>query len=282
MYVAIRDAIVSWLGYKDLIAGVKDLELKSLELAVGKDLKTPSGFDLSTDRGRQDAIRRLEAEDLQICALLVSQDFAKEDVEPEIKWVVDACKTASSLGVDAVRIDVPGSRSGLAVKQAAELTAKCTRQIIERTKGLGVALGMENHGVIGNTREFIRGVLEAVGSERLGLTLDAGNFYWYGYRLDEVYEIVETFAPYVKHTHFKNLSFSEERRKIRRKPGEDYPKSAAPLHRGDIDVRRVVDMLKKAGYDKDLTIEDESLDNFPREQRLGIVKEEVRYMKSMV
>ncbi len=282
MYVAIRDSMVMWLGYKEVIAGVKDLGLESFELALRRDLKGEAGFDVSTEKGRREVVKRLKSENIRICALLVANDFAKEDADQEIKWVVDACKAASSLGVDAVRIDVPRSKPGFTLDESAKLTAKCIREVIERTKGLDVSLGMENHGAIGNNREFIQMVLSAVRSERMGLTLDTGNFYWYGYPLDEVYEIIESFAPYVKHTHVKNLSFSEERRKIKRKLGEDYPKTAAPLHKGDIDLKRVVSTLKRAGYDKDLTIEDESLGNFPQEQRLDIVKREIEYMKNLI
>ncbi len=116
----------------------------------------------------------------------------------------------------------------------------------------------------------------------MGLTLDTGNFYWYGYPLQEVYKIILDFAPYVKHTHLKNVSYSEERRNVVRKPGEGWPKVAAPLYVGDINLERVVDMLNKAGYDKDLTIEDESLGNFPREQRAEILRKDIEFVKRLI
>jgi len=285
MYVAIRDATVSWLGYKEIVAGVKDLGLQSFELDVGRELKSEPILDISTESGRRTVVKMLEAENLRVCALYVSQDFTKENVEPEVKWVVDACKAASSLGVDAVRIDVPWSpKPGVAVEEYAKMMAKCIREVLGRTKDLDVSLGMENHGMLGNSRGFFQEILNDVKSERLGLTLDTGNLYWYGYPLDEVYEIIESFAPYVKHTHLKSFSFSEERRQTRRKPGEDYPKNGAPLYKGDIDLRRVIKTLKKAGYDKDLTIEDDYryISNLPQEQGLDTVREEVKYMKSLI
>jgi len=281
MYVAIRDSIVSWLGYKKVIECVKDLGLETFELEVKRNLNLGLEFDISTEKKRREIIKRLESENVRICAFLVANDFSREDVEAEIRWIIDACKAASSLNVDVVRIDSIHKKH-VSMKECTRLIAKYIREIIAGIKDLDVSIGIENHGIIGNDKEFLREILDSVKSERVGLTLDTGNFYWYGYPLDEVYEIIELFAPYVKHTHIKNLSFSEKRRNVRREPGEGYPKTASPLYKGDIDLKWVVNTLKKVGYDRDLTIEDESIGNFPLEQRLDIIRKDVEYMKSLI
>lgn len=291
--MSIRDFTVLWLGYQDVITGVKDLNLEGFELYVGRNLKgeiyrdmgqtVSSGFDVSTENKRRELVERLKAEDLKIAAILVENDFGREDTEAEIKWVEDACKIAPSIEVDVVRINsIMRPKPDIPMEDYSKLTVRCIREVLERTKDLNVSLAMENHGFIGNKREFIQNILETVDSERMGLTLDTGNFYWYGYPLDEVYEIIESFATYVKHTHIKNLKFSEERQKVMRKPGEEWPKSAAPIYEGDIDHKHVIDILKKSGYDRDLTIEDESLGKFPLEQRLGIIKRDIEYIKSLI
>ena len=74
---------------------------------------------------------------------------------------------------------------------------------IERTAGLSVAMGIENHGFQGNNLAFQLNVYKTVGSDRLGATMDTGNFYWRGYPLSEVYGILNILAPYAKHTHLK-------------------------------------------------------------------------------
>ncbi len=279
MYVAFRDDHVPLIGYEDLFKCIRDLGLASIEMNIGRDLKGKI-FDLSTGSGRKEAASKLEAEKVSVCALLVANNFAKEDFKSEIKWVVDVCRAAQSIGTNTVRIDVPW-RPASSIAEMAKMNARCIREVIEETRDLDVSLGMENHGRLGNRTEFIREVLDTVRSERLGLTLDTGNFYWYGYPLSEVYEIIETFAAYVKHTHAKNLRFSKERREITREPGEGYPGTAAPLYEGDINLKRVVDMLKKAGYNKDLTVEDESLGNYPQQQRLEITKKNIEHLKSL-
>jgi sugar phosphate isomerase/epimerase len=283
MYVAIRDSQVLAVGYKDVITGIKDLGLESFELNVGRDLNSGLLFDISKEEKVDKIISRLESENVSICALLVANDFVGENVEGEIQWVADVGRAASALDIKTVRINpVMKSDPSVDARGYAKLTAKCIKEILRRTEHIHVSLAMENHGIIGNNREYIQDVISSVKSERLGLTLDTGNLYWYGYPLDKVYEIIESLASYVKHTHVKNLSFSEEKQQSYREPGEGYPRTASPLYAGDIDLRRVLKVLKTAGYNGDLTIEDESLINFPRGQRLQITREDIEYMKSII
>ena len=85
MYMAIRDSQVLAVGYKDVIAGVKDLGLESFELDVRRDLNSGLPFDISRKEKIEEAISRLISENVSICALLVSNDFVGEDVEGEIR-----------------------------------------------------------------------------------------------------------------------------------------------------------------------------------------------------
>ncbi|MCD6166289.1 TIM barrel protein, partial [bacterium] len=67
--------------------------------------------------------------------------------------------------------------------------------------------GMENHGEYSNNPEFLQTVFSALKDSRIGITLDSGNFYWYGFPLDEVYQLFTELAPHTKHTHIKNISY---------------------------------------------------------------------------
>jgi sugar phosphate isomerase/epimerase len=292
MFVGIRDFTVRWVGYSTVLDGLKDLGLSGFELYVDSHLKGAEyedmgqrvslGFDLSTEEKRRLLLEDLKSRKLGVCAILVENDFGKQDVKPEIEWIVDACRVAPTIDAKVVRINsVMDPEPGIPDDDYAKRTVTCIREVLKRTDGLGVSLAMENHGVLGNKREFIRSVLDGVSSERIGLTIDTGNFYWWGYPLGKVYEIIESFAGYAKHTHVKNLSFPANRREIMREPGEDWPKSAAPIYVGDIDMRRVVSLLRKGGYDLDLTVEDESLDNFPVAERLRILKKDIEFLKGL-
>jgi sugar phosphate isomerase/epimerase len=120
-----------------------------------------------------------------------------------------------------------------------------------------------------------------VGSNRLGLTLDTGNFYWFGHPLSKVYELYEAFAPRVFHTHCKSIKFPPSERQKQRPVGWEYGKYACPIYEGDIDFRRVLKTLIAAGYTGDLCVEDESLGRFPAAERGKILAKEVRYLKDL-
>ncbi len=293
MYAAIRDFTVRCLGYEDLFRGLKDLEINAFELYVSKDLKqtvyqdmdyaVDLGFDLSSKDKRIKTSKELKAKHLNICAILIENDFGRNDLESEIKWGVDACYVASELGVRAVRINsVMRPQPEVSETEYTERTIECINKILNSTEGLNVCLALENHGVIGNKREFIRDVIDEVASKRLGLTLDTGNFYWFGYPLDEVYKIIQEFACYVKHVHLKNVTFSPAEQNKRREPGFNWPDSAATIYGGDLEHKYIINILKSSGYDGDLTIEDESLNKFPKVERLKIIKKDIDFTKSLL
>ncbi|MEM1569237.1 MAG: sugar phosphate isomerase/epimerase family protein [Candidatus Bathyarchaeia archaeon] len=290
MFLSIRDFTVKWVGYDTVFDGLKDLGIPSFELFVSRELKVESyldmgyvtelGFDVSSKESRESLKRKLREAELSVCAILVENDFSSEDLDREVDYVLSAVKVASELEVDVVRINavmrpIPGYDLEKHVKRVADAVGRC----IGSCRDLGVSLAVENHGVIANKREFLRSLFQMVNDEHLGLTLDTGNFYWFGYPLKEVYEIIEEFASKVKHTHVKNAVVEPNRREVFREPGDV---RMAPLYQGDIDLGRVVKMLKNAGYDYDLTIEDESLGMFKDKERLAVLKKDVAFVGKLL
>ena len=128
----------------------------------------------------------------------------------------------------------------------------------------------------------MRGVLRRVASPRLGLTLDVGNWYWFGHPLSRVYEIYREFGPLVKATHVKNIAYPAEMRETQRAIGYEYGKYVSPLDEGDLDMARVAAILRECGYDGPLTIEDESLGKFPEAERAGVLKRDVEHMRTVI
>ena len=64
--------------------------------------------------------------------------------------------------------------------------------------------------------------------------------------------------------------------------GEDFWSNNATVYEGDIDHRRVIDTIRSAGYDGDLTIEDESLGQFPKEECFGVIKRDIEYVRGLI
>ena len=267
MYVSIRDVIAKecWATLAEALdaLGVRAVEFtfnRACEVKLAAPQNGISSIALCGESGIEAFAKHLQEYNIKASAFLMATDFSNDDTEAEIKWVECAVRAADALKMDAIRIDAHMHReSDWPLEKRITIFADCMKRVIDETSDTDVPMGIENHGIQGNTPEFLDRVLDSVGSERLGLTMDTGNFYWAGNPLDDVYRILEHFAPKTKHTHCKNISYPADIRQTRREAGLDYEKRACPIPEGDIDHNRVVDILKAAGYKSDLCLEDESI-----------------------
>jgi sugar phosphate isomerase/epimerase len=292
MYAAIRDDIVLSAGFTTVAEGLADLGLSGVELEFTRDgtvhALDPSvagaRLNVTTDEGLAALKAQCASAGVRVSALLLANNFGVEDRGAEIDWVVSAAKAAHGMGAPAVRIDaiMHGERD-LPLAQRQEIFHSAMSTILERTVDLGTDFGIENHGFQGNDPEFLSGLFARTDDPRLGMTMDTGNLYWAGHPLDRVYEILEMFAPRTKHTHVKNIRYPEDQRNIQRELGWEYGTYCAPIPDGDIDHTKLVGFLQAAGYDRDFTIEDESLGKFAAgEERLGVLRNEAEYVKRIL
>ena len=291
MYVSIRDDVLLW-AWPTIEEGLRDLGLDAVELNLDREctvhLLSPVGGEARADisnPAQAEAYRaQLEAKGVRAAALMMSTNFSNPDVDQEIQWVIDAVRAAERIDVEALRIDaIMHKEKEWPLEKRISVFADCMKKVLDATPNSKVEMGIENHGIQGNTPEFLDSVLGSVGSDRLGITMDTGNFYWAGHPISKVYEILEHFASRTKHTHCKNIRFPEEMRDIKREPGWEYDKRACLIRDGDIDHQRVAALLKKAGYKRDLCIEDESFYWMKDEHRKrpGMI-DDARYMKEIL
>lgn len=288
MIVSIRDAIAQQ-AFGSVAEGLKALGLDAVELHVQRDLTVTA---LSDARQRHDlhtleGVRGLERQaarlGVRISAFLLGNDFGKPDADEQVAWMVQTVRVAQQLGVPAVRVDaIVSGWENLGVDGAVRLFAEHIQRVLDETDDTAVRLGIENHGSLGNRPEFLRAVLEVVGSPRLGLTLDTGNFYWFGHPLSTVYAIMGEFAGSVKHTHIKNIAYPPELREQQRPIGYEYGRYVCPIPDGDIDHRVVVGILQDGGYDGDLCIEDESLSKFSPDERRKVLQRDAEHLKALI
>jgi len=286
MYVAIRDYFLTTIGEPDSFVGMDSLGIDSVELAVeqGTRIDWPSrkggAFVLSSadDRARLGSL--FAEEGASICAFLMGNDFSSDDLEREIEALVTTCEAAEEMGIPAVRVDMILRKDGMSEDEFVRRCAKGVRSGLAATSSVRIAV--ENHGDTTNRPEFMDKVIDATGDDRFGLTLDSGNFYWYGHPLRKVYEIIEKYAGRVYHTHIKNISFPKKLRNVQREIGYKYGEYVCPIYEGDVDHTRVVSILKAAGYDGPLTIEDESVGKFSVEQWREILAKDADYVRSLI
>lgn len=289
MYISVRECHPLDV-FGSIEAGLDAMGLDAVEMEYFRDR---SVFSLdATDRAKVSLAdeRSIDAFaeqcsrlGIRVSALLMHNNFGAEDIDGEIDWVISYIKAAGRLGVKAVRIDaIMSTERDWPLEQRTQRFADCMARVLDATSDLDVEMGIENHGLQGNDPEFLDTVLDKVGSPRLGITIDTGNFYWAGHPLDEVHRIIEHFAPRVKHTHIKSINYPEDKRNIRRETGWEYGTYASPLRGGDIDVKRVVRSLMNAGYTGDLCIEDESLGRWNEVEQKTMLIDDADYLREIL
>jgi sugar phosphate isomerase/epimerase len=288
MYVSARDDTIRAAGFATLLEGLRTMGIDSIELSFSRErqawsLTEDRQFPLTTAAEREAYRRHLHENGISASALLVANDFGAEDSEPQIAWCVDAIRAAEALGTPAIRADTIMRNQATEPRDSRiERYVAAMREVLRRTEGSPVAIGMENHGAQGNDPEFLAGVLDAISDPRLGLTLDTGNFYWSGQPLSELYRIYARFAPRVRHTHMKSIAYPPEERERRRETGWKYGEYASPLAPGDIDLSRVLKLFREAGYDGSLTIENESLGRLSPAERPAALVSDAAHLRQLL
>jgi sugar phosphate isomerase/epimerase len=290
MDVAIRDAMLAEAGGQDPFENVRALGVSSVEIDVRPDFSTPfvrrgDGTPYSVkDAGTTSELKaRLSDEGVRACALLVSTDFASDEAEAHVDWAVRAVHAAAELAAPVVRIDPLARDKSLGAGEVLVAFNRHMFTLLRRTRGIAVDLGVENHGPFANDPHFLDHVFAAAQDDpQLGLTLDTGNFYWFGHPLSRVYHLIRRYAPKTKHTHIKNVNYPKELTEKSRPVGLDYGKYCCALDEGNLDLRKVVGILRAAGYARSLCVENEALGKYPPEQRLEVLHRDVQALREAV
>lgn len=285
LFVAVRDSNLAEVGLDDVPSGFRALAISSFEMQVPRDLRLmlkiggkKTAFMLTNLDDVRSLRRVLDENDVAVCALLLTNNFGAGDLDSEIGYVVASCEAGKKIGSTVARIDpTVGERHALSPGEQGALAAGPIKQVLSKVED--IELAMENHGPIANTREFIDALFRSVSSSRVGLTLDPANFYWFGHPLSEVMQIVRDYGDNVKHTHMKNGRAPEGLKEERRKLGNI---EMTPIYKGDIPLGEVVSILRKAGYKRDLTVEDESIAGLGQEEGREILRRDVEHLRSMI
>ncbi len=283
--VACRDASLRGVNETDTAAAMAAVGVEGVELTVEMDGKCPmlfgggKAYSIATPDGVKALRDALWPHGRKVSAFCLHNAFDQRR-EEELDLVARTSRTAAELGVPAIRLDVVPRK----IKDRDEFlrfAVDIARKILDATKDLPVRFGVENHGGTTNRPEFLRAMFDAVGDKRFGLTLDTGNFYWFGHPLSKLYDIYAEFAPWACHTHCKSIRYPEAEREKQRAMGWEYEKYFCPIDEGDIDFGRVARILRQADYRGDLCIENESLHKVPKEQHRDILRREADLLRKI-
>jgi sugar phosphate isomerase/epimerase len=282
--LAVRDSHLRETREKDCWAAMAAIGAEGVEARVDDAMALPDlygteKFSIADEAGIGKLSAALKAAGRKITALALFNRF-DERPEFEVESCVRTALAAKALGTKAIRIDVwPVKLQGAEFRK---FSVDILKKIAASTEGTGVAFGIENHGPMTNDPDFLKPLLEEIGSPRIGLTLDTGNFYWFGHPLSRLHKLFEELAPRVIHTHCKSIGYPEGEREKRRPMGWEYGKYCCPIDKGDVDFRRIVKILRAAGYANDLCVEDESLGRLPEKERGPTLAREIAFLKGLL
>lgn len=219
--------------------------------------------------------RRAADAGIRLCNYSVLADFCREGeaLEKEIARVCHEVDIAAALGLDKMRHDVCAFRRPQAQNTLADferwlpVMADAAARVCEYAGRRGVKTMIENHGFFANGCDRVLRVMRAVGDDNYGLLLDTGNIVC----VDEDAAVAaRELAPVTRMVHLKDFyirgrdpgdstQFDCAGSWFRSRDGK-YLRGAI-LAQGDLDVPAILGALKRSGYDGDIVIEFEGLED---------------------
>lgn len=180
---------------------------------------------------------------------------AEEDAA-EVENIKRQLDIAKILGAPVLRHDLcwslPKEGAVRSFDQMIPALVKSVREITEYAQSIGIRTCSENHGLVAQDSDRMERLFNAVNHENYGLLVDIGNF---ACADEDNVTAVSRVAPYAIHAHAKDFYFSKDKKEgwIQTR-GCNYLKGSI-LGEGEVDVKRCINVLKRAGYDGYVSIE---------------------------
>ena len=222
----------------------------------------------SVRRRAQDA--GVELVNYSILADLCREGDALAAEKARIRHEIDI---AAELGVPRMRHDVTAFRRPLNQNTLKDfdrwlpVLAESAKRVTEHAKKLGVMTLIENHGFFANGCDRVERILNAVNDDNYGLLLDTGNIICVD---EDPSAAALALAPLTRMIHLKDFyirkrdpgdttQFDCGGHWFRSKAGK-YLRGAI-LAQGDLDIYEILGTIKHSGYDGDIAIEFEGLED---------------------
>lgn len=241
----------------------------------------PYGFTLEDNPELADAVReKAKAVGIELSNYSMPTNFVQETDEAfdaEVARVKRHVDLVNRLGMKHMRHDVtafslPPEHMTIAwFENALPLIVKGSRLIADYAASFGITTTIENHGFSVQASDRVQRVLQAVDRPNFKTTLDVGNFLC----ADEHPIIgVKKNLPYASLVHFKDFYI----RPFDQDPGGgnwfrtangNYLRGAIVGH-GDIEIRKIVKLIKDSGYDGYITVEFEGMEECRLGSKIGM------------
>jgi len=289
--VGIRDGYLRGLGCADVWSAADAIGVTQIEASVSKKLALPDLFEgsdapysLATPEDVQALKAKLAEKKKSIFAFMQGFNFDQNRPEDEfVECIARIADAAKALGVPVIMVPMPGGK-GMTDEAFMERGKALLGKLVPIAERTGVHIALENLQLFWNRVEVLEPVMKSLPTEKVGLTHDVTNMYWYGHPLDRIYGMTETIAPYVRrYCHAKNNKFPDDKKNVQRTPpGWGYGEYATSIREGDIDFRRILDMYARAGWRGVVTIEDDSLGKHDAAGKKAVLVDDVKFLREII
>ncbi|TLS54084.1 sugar phosphate isomerase/epimerase [Paenibacillus antri] len=231
----------------------------------------PYGYTVEDNPELADAIReKAKAVGIELSNYSMPANFVQdteEAFEAEMARVKRHVDVVFRMGVKHMRHDVTAftlPKEQMTIRwfeESLPLIVKGSRIIADYAAQYGITTTIENHGFSVQSSDRVQRVLQAVDRPNFKTTLDIGNFLC----VDEDPVIgVKKNLPYASLVHFKDFYI----RPFDEPPGDgvwfrtanDNFLRGAIVGHGDLPIRKIVRLVKASGYDGNITVEFEGME----------------------
>lgn len=258
----------------DVVAWIADNGGEHMEIV-------PYGFSLVDNLELADQVRDKAKEvGIELSNYSMPANFVQDTeaaFEVEVVRVKEHVDLLDRMGMKHMRHDVtaftlPPEKMTIAhFEKSLPQIIEGSRRIADYAAKFGITTTIENHGVAVQHSDRVQRVLQAVDRPNFKTTLDIGNFMC----VDENSIVgVKKNLPYASLVHFKDFYF----RTFDADPGGgkwfrtsngNYLRGAI-VGQGDIDIRKIIKLVKDSGYDGYLTLEFEGMEECKEACKIGM------------
>lgn len=171
-------------------------------------------------------------------------------MRPEISVLTlqKAIRASADIGIPIVNTDEGVKPDWMTDEQAFHVMEYTLTQVMKTAERYGVYVGIEDHQIYSKTTEGLLRIANLVDSPLLQINYDTGNAFIAG---TDPYEMLEAVKDRVYHVHAKDIggALLDERGKVTGTP------VGCACGEGEIDWKRVIDVLKTLPRDVVLSVE---------------------------
>ena len=219
-------------------------------VATGYDLFALGGYyhTLSMEDDPLEVKQWLDELGLKPSAVSAHSPLMRPEVS--VPYLTRAIRYAADVGAPCVTTDEGVKPDWMSEQQAFDIMQYSIRQVMQTAERYGIAVGLEPHRNYSVRKESFIRMLELSESPCWKVNWDTGNFYLGGQ--DDPYESLDAVADRLCHFHAKDIS-------IQQSDSERGIVTGTPVGcacgDGVIDWPRVIEILRKHGYDGVLSVE---------------------------